>query len=96
MATEHIRNIKRLAGLASGVARRERVRERDLLMALERTRFPGRSYARLGAPYGLSRDGARKAVRRALANPDNRAAIQAAQDERSQSSRDLDAALRKA
>ena len=51
-------------------------------MALERARRPGRSYARIGAPHGLTRDGTRKAVLRAMADPANREAVEAADRER--------------
>ena len=47
-------------------------------MAVEKARRPGVSYARIGAPHGLTRDGTRKAVLRAMADPANRAAIEAA------------------
>lgn len=80
METERAQRVA--AGRASGAARRARVRERDRAMALERARWPGRSYARIGAPHGLTRAGTRKAVLRAMADPANRAAIEAAGRER--------------
>ena len=64
MATEH-GAAKAKAGAASGAARRARVSDRDRKMALLRARLPGRwSYAKLGAEYGMTGAGARKAVAR--------------------------------
>lgn len=55
------------AGKASGRARRERVRDRDRRMARLRIRDVGMySFSALAEEHGLTPEGARKAVRRAL------------------------------
>ncbi len=82
------------AGLASGEARRERVRDRDREMALERERLPGaNTYAALGKRYGLTRDGARKAVRRARSDPAIRGELEAARLDREASRKKILAQL---